>query len=519
MRRRTFFGAFAATATVPGLAAGSRTQQQLTPSFVVDAPGLEEVVTGPDGRYAFGAGGDQLLVVDCDTVDDPRVVVQAEPTLDGDAMGGIGDAAIDGDRVLVAGPTGLAEGDPPDGAALFDVSDPANPRQVASVATDHYVHNAGLSGETAYLTGSSLADQPLIAYDLSGDAATEQFRWSVVDEIPAWERVNRGVRQVHDVTVRGSYAYVSNWDAGTWILDVGDASDPTAVAQIGGVDPSRYSGMSRKEVFAELGQLPGNAHNTALSEDGTLLAVGREAGDRNAGDGRYGGPGGVELYDVSDRSNPEQLAAPRPPVVEDSDGEQSVGTAHNCHFRGDRLYASWYSSGVRVYDVGDPTEPETLGWWAAPDQASFWAAAPLDEGFVGASYQDPSASEEERRYGKNAKLYTFPEPDASGAVPAETFEVDATGVPQNRPVYDFRQTRTTTTSTTAATTQDVPTVQRSTTTTSATTEPTGTPTTTGTQPPTTGDGSGGSGGSTPGFGVGAAVAGVTLAALHRLRDD
>jgi PGF-CTERM protein len=522
MRRRTFLGALAASATLPSLAAadGAGATGRRPPAFVVDVPGLHEVVTGPDGRYAYGAAEDALVVVDCDAVDAPEVLARVEATMDGTAMTGLVDATIDGDRVLVAGPPGFVDDGQPAGAAVFDVSDPANPQQTATVPTDHAVHNAALDGDTAYLTGYMLPDQPLVAYDLSGDEPSELFRWSVTDENDAWSGVNRSLYQVHDVTVRGDHAYVSYWDAGTWILDVSDRENPEPVTQMGGVDPEAYSDLGREEQFDELGQLPGNAHSTSLSPDGGVLALGREAGDRYPDDDRYGGPGGIGLYDVSDVADPTFLTALQPPVVENADGEKRVATAHNFAFRGDRLYASWYSSGVRAYGVADPENPVDLGGWAAPGEASFWGAAPLDEGFVGASYQDPSAPDEENRDSQNAKLYTFPEPDGEDAPDAQTMAVNATGVPEDPPAFDFRAERQTTTS--GGTTDD-----EATTTSGGTTDDKAT-TTSGSRPSSTTDGDGGSGttlgsdgessGSVPGFGAAVAVAGASLAALHRLRD-
>jgi hypothetical protein len=35
---------------------------------------------------------------------------------------------------------------------------------------------------------------------------------------------------------------------------------------------------------------------------------------------------------------------------------------------GDRLYASWYSDGVRVLDIADPTRPREVGYFIPPAQ-------------------------------------------------------------------------------------------------------------------------------------------------------
>lgn len=508
MRRRTFLGALAAGTTGAALAsapaAGSATRAvdppRLEPAFIVGAPGVEEVVPGADGRYVYGAAGDRLVVADFDAVDDPSVVAEVEPTLDGDAMGGAGDVVRDGDRVAIAGPTSLVEGDPPSGAAVFDVSDPTDPEQVVDLPTDHSIHNAAFADDVLYLTANTRQYSPMVAYDLSGDEPSELSSWSVVDANEAWADVPAQLHQTHDVTVRGDYAYVSNWDAGTWIVDVEDPAKPRAVSHVGGVNPEEHQSLNQDEVFDRLQGVPGNAHNTALSGDGSLLAIGREAfGDR---EGNYSGPGGVELYDVSEASSPERVSALRPPVVENDVGERSVSTAHNCRFRDDRLYAAWYGSGVRVYDASDPESPRTLGAWAAPDSTTFWTAVPLDEGFVASSYYDPSAPQSARRNGDNAAIYGFPEPDADGAVNATTYEVDATGVPEEVPLYDFRKRETTTESSMSATDE--------------TTSPPSSTTPTESTESGTADGS--SGGSVPGFGVAAAVAGTALAALQRLRE-
>lgn len=514
MRRRTFLGALAAGTTGAALApvatGASATDAadppRLEPAFVVNAPGVEEVVSGADGRYVYGAAADRLVVADFDAVDEPSVVAEVEPTLDGDAMGGAGDLVRDGDRVAIVGPTSIAEGDPPSGAAVFDVSDPADPEQVVDLPTDHSIHNAAFADGVLYLTANTRQHSPMVAYDLAGDDPTEVSSWSVVDADDAWADVPDQLHQTHDVTVRDGYAYVSNWDAGTWLVDVGDPANPRAVSHVGGVDPADYESLNQDAVLDHLQSVPGNAHNTALSGDGSLLAIGREAfGNDDDDQDDYSGPGGVELYDVSDASSPERVSALRPPVVENDVGERSVATAHNCQFRDDRLYAAWYGSGVRVYDASDPEAPRTLGAWAAPDSTSFWTAVPLDEGFVASSYYDPSAPQSARRDGENAAIYAFPEPDADDAVSATTYEVDATGVPEEVPLYDFRQGGTTTASSTAATSR----------TTASTTTTTSTTPTESTESPTA-DGS--SGGSIPGFGVGAAVAGTALAALHRLRE-
>jgi hypothetical protein len=41
-------------------------------------------------------------------------------------------------------------------------------------------------------------------------------------------------------------------------------------------------------------------------------------------------------------------------------------TAHNPVVRGDLLFVSWYSDGVRVVDIRDPAAPRELAAWLPP---------------------------------------------------------------------------------------------------------------------------------------------------------
>ncbi|WP_336034455.1 LVIVD repeat-containing protein [Halobacterium yunchengense] len=521
MRRRSFLGALAAgaalTAAAPAALGRTRTERRATeldPTATLDAPGVSEAVVGDDGRYVYGAAQDSLLVADFEDPSAPTTVTEAEPTVGDDALTGVQDVAVSGDRALVAGPPGFLRDGQTAGAALFDVSDPTDPEQVAAVPTDHAVHNLHLDGDTAYLTGSRLPEEPVLVYDVGDDSPEPVAEWSVVDAVPEWGGVGGSVYQCHDVVATGDRLYVAYWDAGTWILDVSDRSDPTPVASIGGVDPEDADGG-----IADIVQLPGNSHYARPSPDGDLLAVGREAWDRDRGDDRYGGPGSIDLYDVSDETDPSFLAALRPPVVEDADGDNHVNTAHNFGFRGRRLYASWYTGGVRVYDLSAPTDPETLGWWAAPGDASFWTARPIPDGFVASSVTDPSAGRDANENYAEATLYAFPEPDGDAAASAETLTVDETGMPESPPDYDLPATSEESETTDAAATTDAAgtTPQRT------TAQTTGDAGTTGATPDgTTATGStpadDSTGGGVPGFGVGAAVAGGALAAYHRVRS-
>ncbi|WP_435177218.1 LVIVD repeat-containing protein [Halorussus sp. AFM4] len=517
MRRRSFLRSVGAVGTVSACAATStaaagrgadRDGGSLSPSSV-SLTGALEAVVGDDGTTVYVAAHDGFGVVDASDFANPEVVAERRDLLADRELGPlreIYDVSVSGDRLLVAGPRSGLYNEELGGFLLYDVSDPANPEQVAFFETDHGIHNAFLDGDTAYLTGTGLETEPLVVADVAGDRPEEVARWSVVDENEAWADVESYVRSCHDVYVQDGTAYVAYWDAGTWLLDVSDPANPTPDLQLGGRNPAAVRNVDNKAVI-ETYELPGNSHYVAPNEDGSLVAVGREAWDNGETD-RTGGPGGITLWDVADRSSPERLVRLAPPTFPDR-SESLNRTSHNFAFRGDRLYTSWYGGGVKVYDVSSPTEPTLLAAWAKPDEATFWTAQPADGGFVASSRFNPTKHEqlsrkEKRKPAESAKLFTFSEPAGENPRPARTepapvrpSETTGTATTAGGTTTGTEETSTTETTATTGTTTDEPTA--------STDEPTAS------TAETTGVG-------TPGFGVGTALVGGGLALARLLRE-
>ena len=389
----------------------------LEPAGTLDLRGAAEAVVDDDGTTVYCSLVDGFGVVDASDPANPTVAYEErELTHDGsDPMQSIMDVKVSGDRLLVSGPNGFGEG--LSGFFLYDVSDPTNPERVAVHETAFGPHNSFIDGDTVYLTGSGERGQPVVVYDVSDDDPEEVARWKAADADDAWADAGRNYRQAHDIYVQEDTLYVAYWDAGTWLVDVSDPSDPHATRFLGGHDPEY---LAEVEGFSpEFRELPGNSHYVQPNAHGSRVFVGKEAWDAEETE-RDGGPGGIELWDVS-TSHPTLgavLAPPEPGTSEDGDG----WTSHNFGVDGDRLYTSWYSGGVRVYDVGDEDEPRLLGEWRESSETSFWTAKPLESGFVATSYANPENSREERQRGEGARVYVFPEPDEADAEPAPTME-------------------------------------------------------------------------------------------------
>jgi len=400
----------------------------LRPVARLPVAGAADCRVSADGRTAFVAVGDGFLAVDVPTMEAVGGAHDIEPDREGGPLSGVADLAVDGDRLLVPGPADPTPGRLA-GAALFDVSDPTAPEEVAFHETSFPIHNAALANGLAYLS----AVDALVDLDVTDDDPVAVGRWSLADVDPRWRDVSRWLWICHDVRVRGDLAVCSQWDAGTWLVDVGDPSDVTVVGRIGGRSPTELASIRGADVNRAVRSLPGNHHSAALDATGTTLAIGREAfavevpstatatepgsGSPTSGSGTsgtpaaartVGGPGGLDLYDLSHPSSPTHMSTIDPLPAADETVHGTWTTVHDFAFDGDRLLAAWYQGGVTVHDVSDPADPVELARWRRPDRAAFWTARPaVGDTFVAPTTALPAA-------GLESALYRFPsQPDSA----------------------------------------------------------------------------------------------------------
>ncbi|WP_144905339.1 LVIVD repeat-containing protein [Halobellus captivus] len=492
----------------------------------LDVEGAKEAVVDPESDVAYLATTTGYAAVDVSAPDRPRLLADVrEPLADreGGPLRGIFDVKLDATdptTLLVVGPANPLRGAVA-GALVVDVSDPENPAERAFHETSYPIHNCFVRDGIAYLTGNDGDRNPLVLLDVA--TGEELGRWALDDADETWSEVPNASRSVHDVFVTETTAYVALWDAGTWILDVSEPTEPVAVGRVDTPDPASLAEWSQEKARREATLPPGNHHYVATDDSGTLLGVGREswaipgadagtaeaeakstsrgtdAGEMTTSttvaksattspstpETEYvGGPSGIDLWDVSDPAAPVLQSTIPAPASPDPTYGGVWTTAHNFEISGGVLYSSWYRGGVKRHDVSDPAAPQEVTWWRDPEAASFWTArlahAGEREGFFIASSWGVGDGPE--------RLYTFPDHAGEQADPPSTLP-SGTATPHTpRPAA-------TSESETTATGGD------------SDREPDSQPTAT--------DESGG-GISAPGFGVGAAVSALGLAAW-RLR--
>lgn len=465
----------------------SRTPDSVSyePLSTLSLPGTKELVTSADGTTGYAAVTDGYATVDLSALTQPTVLAERRDLLadrENGPLRQVHDVNVDDDRLLVVGPANAV----PEGlnaAILVDVGDPADPRQIAVHETDFPIHNCLLRDGYAYLTGNGATGNPLVILDVR-DGIEEIGRWSLFDHDDRWRDVHSSLRTLHDVWVTDDIAYLAQWDAGTWLLDVSDPAAPEYLSDVGSTDVETLSTLDRQGARRESLTPPGNSHYVATNADGTVLAVGEETWAVDGG--ATGGPCGIDLYDCADPTAPTRLASIEPPPSPNPTSDGLWTTAHNFELDGDVLYSSWYRGGVKRHDITDPAEPREVAWWRNPRETSFWTArtAVSGEYFVAADMSVSGA----RSVAPEAGIYLFPDRGGTQSPPPE---------PALTGSFEHNSTLTPTPSSESAST------------------PSSEGTLTSTPTSTTDDES--SAARTPGFGVGSAFLALGVAAWSRLR--
>lgn len=207
------------------------------------------------------------------------------------------------------------------GITLLDILEPAHPRPITHFTENLTggVHNVWIEGHLVYAVHDGTRDLHIV--DISEPAAPRHVgRWGVDAE----------GRVLHDVIVKDGFAYLSYWNDGLVILDVG--------AGIAGGTPTAPEFVSRHVYRYELdGEVYGNTHH-AIRYRNWVFVADEIFGCAACVDGPRGY---VHVIDVADVENPVEVAYYRVPEA----------GAHNMWVEDDRLYVAYYQAGVRIVDV------------------------------------------------------------------------------------------------------------------------------------------------------------------------
>ena len=301
------------------------------------------VFSGRDGRdYAYtgthAQGGGQRLFV-WDVTDPSNVELKDSVVVDARV---VNDVKVNGNATWAV-ITREGASDRKNGMVVLDLADPAHPRVAAELTEGMTggVHNSWINGDVVYVTNDGTGAMNIV--DMS-DPYHPQM-------VGTWEiRPGETDKTLHDIWSDGRYAYVSYWDDGLVILDVGAGTH--------GGTPTTPKVVSRYAYPI------GNTH--VAFREGNYVFVGDEIfGCKEC----VNGPRGyIHVIDVQDIEHPKEVARYEVPEA----------GAHNIWVENGVLYVAYYQGGLRIVDVSGELRGDLyrqgreIGWFvtsAGEDEA------------------------------------------------------------------------------------------------------------------------------------------------------
>ncbi|MBL8906049.1 MAG: hypothetical protein JNM20_05160 [Rhizobiales bacterium] len=247
------------------------------------------------------------------------------------------------------------------GVAVYDIAQPATPRQIGFMPIDGGgAHRIWYVGERwAYVSAliDGFSDCILLIVDLQDPTRPQEVGryWlpgmnAAAGETPSWAPTCR--YGLHHAIVHGDVAYAAWRDAGMAVIDIADRSKPKLIVHKNWSPP-----------------FGGGTHNCLPLPDRDLLVVADEAVLDNQEDG-------LKLIWVMDNrevSNPVSISTFPTPAEADYVGKGGHFGPHNIHenrpgsfVSSDMIFATYQNAGIRAFDIRDPYRPKEIAAFVPP---------------------------------------------------------------------------------------------------------------------------------------------------------
>ena len=249
------------------------------------------------------------------------------------------------------------------GFRLYDVSNPARPRLIHHHLTGGIgVHRFDMDDCYGYISTEmdGYIGNILVIYDLRDSARpAEVSRWWMPGqhiaggEKPTWSGKRH---RLHHALRFGDEMWASCWHGGFRIVDVSDLTKPKTVASYNYHPPFPEPTHTIMPMPMRVG---GRRIALAIDEEDQVQSA-------NDAEARRGRPhAGISVFDVTDYASVKPLALFEVSEL-DSPFARVPGTrfgAHQFHERmsGTLVFAVWFSAGLRVIDMADPSAPREVG--------------------------------------------------------------------------------------------------------------------------------------------------------------
>lgn len=239
------------------------------------------------------------------------------------------------------------------GFKVWDIADKARPRLLCHLKTFGFgVHRFDMDERYAYISTEmeGFIGNILVIYDLARpDKPEEIARWWLPGqhlaggEQPSWSGYRN---RLHHALRVGDTLWASCWHAGLRVIDVSDIRKPTT---IGAYDYHPPFPEPTHTVLKVPFKVAGREVAVVFDEEHDHVAGRLHAG--------------MWLFDVGDPADIKPISMFH---VSELDSPWSRVGRFGAHQPAERMvdtlvYASWFSGGLRIIDIADPTQPREVG--------------------------------------------------------------------------------------------------------------------------------------------------------------
>jgi hypothetical protein len=232
------------------------------------------------------------------------------------------------------------------GIAIFDASDPCHPKVISdyNATVTGGVHSSYVYQGHVYLTDDATGSMRVISIKDPYNPR-EVGRWQTSQ--------SEAGRYVHDIDVRGGLAYLSYWNDGLIILDIGNGirggspEKPVQVSQLKYDLNHLYRRIDDMYGLGARGTHTSWRHKNYIFIADEVYAAKAAKGHQNGNDLTWGR---LQVVDVSDITKPKIVAWYEP----------TDGGVHNVWAEGDSLYIGSYQGGGRVLDISGELKGDLL---------------------------------------------------------------------------------------------------------------------------------------------------------------
>jgi hypothetical protein len=233
-----------------------------------------------------------------------------------------------------------------DGIVIFDASDPCHPKPIAQYTetVSGGVHSSYVYKGHVFLTDDATGSMRVIAIQ-DPYHPREVARWQT-------EQATDG-RYLHDIAVTDGLAYLSYWDDGLVVLDVGNGVKGGSPEHPQFVSQFKYDLDALYARVDEYWGLSARGTHTAWRH-GKYVFIGDEVYASRPANGLKDGNdltfGRLQVLDVSNLEKPKLVAWYEP----------TDGGVHNIWVEGDTLYMGNYQGGARAVDISGELQGDLL---------------------------------------------------------------------------------------------------------------------------------------------------------------